>query len=119
MLKVELFNKIKEIGNTGIALAKGREKGDIQEILDEVVTVNNYEFGKGEQGDYVVFTIKENDTEFFFGSSVVTENFLALDNMISEEEKEELFNTGLTMSLHQKKSKNNRKYIYNVFFPNN
>ncbi|MGL5718729.1 MAG: hypothetical protein ACRCXT_21045 [Paraclostridium sp.] len=118
-IRMELFNKIKEISNSGLEIMNGRDKGDIQEILGETIVVDNYDFGKGEQGDYVVFTIKDNDTEFFFGSSVVTENFLALDNMVTDEEKVELFETGIAMSLHQKKSKNNRKYIYNVFFPNN
>lgn len=118
-ISTNLFNKIKELNNTGLEIMNGREKGDIQEILNENIIVDNYDFGKGEQGDYVVFTVKDNDTEFFFGSSVVTENFLALDNMITDEEKVEIFTTGLSMSLHQKKSKNNRKYIYNVFFPNN
>jgi hypothetical protein len=98
----------------------GREKGDIQGILNETVMVNGFEFGKGEDGsEYVVFTLKDNDTEFFFGSSVVTENFKALVNMVTEEEKAELLETGLAISLHEKKSKNNRKYTYSVFFPNN
>ncbi|MGL6104815.1 hypothetical protein [Romboutsia sp.] len=118
-IRKELFNKIKEISNSGLEIMKGRDKGDIQEILNDTLTVTNYEFGKGEQGDYVVFIIKDNDTEFFFGSSVVTENFLALDNLLNEEEKIEIFNTGISMSIHQKKSKNNRNYTYNVFFPNN
>lgn len=118
-INLNLIKKIQEISNTGLEIMNGREKGDVQDLIDDVVVVNNYEFGKGEQGDYVVFTVIDNDTEFFFGSSVVTENFLALDNMLSDEEKQELLKTGLEMSIHQKKSKNNRKYLYNIFFPNN
>lgn len=119
-IRTDLFNKIKEITNSGLQIMNGREKGDVQSLLDEVITVNGYEFGKGEDGsEYVVFTIHEDDTEFYFGSSVVSENFKALDNMLSDEERTELLETGLQMSLHEKKSKNNRRYIYSIFFPNN
>jgi hypothetical protein len=118
-INTELFKKIKEITSGGLEIMVGREKGDVQGILNETIIVDGFQFGKGEDSsEYVVFTLRDNDTEFFFGSSVVTENFKALDNMLTDDEKGELLITGLEISLHEKKSKNNRRYIYSVLFPN-
>lgn len=113
-----LLSKIKGITKAGIPIMDGREKGDTSDLLDEIILVNNYDFGKGEDGsEYVVFTITSNDTEFFFGSSVVSENFKELDNVLNDEEKTELFAAGIEMTIHQKKSNKNRMYTYNTFFP--
>lgn len=118
-IRMDLLKKVQGVTNKGLEIMEGRSTGDIVEILDEVVTVDNYEFGTSKEGDYVAFTIEGNDTEFFFGGSVVTEAFTKLDNLLSEEEKIELMTGGLPTSFTQVRSENKRKYTKCTFFPNN
>ena len=117
MKNLELLKKIKDITSSSLNIMNGKEKGDIRGILNEIVTVNGYEFGMGQDNsEYVVFTTKENDMEFYFGSSVITESFKKLDDIL--EGDKEILVEGIEIILHEKKSKNNRRYTYCEFFPN-
>lgn len=118
-IRKDLFKKVQKITNSGLAIMEGRETGDIEEILNENVIVDNYEFGTSKEGEYVAFTIKGNDTEFFFGGSVVTETFKKLDDILSEEEKIELLEGGLDTYLERVKSENKRNYTKCTFFKEN
>lgn len=117
-IRSDLFKKVQGITNKGLPIMEGRESGDISEILNDNVVVDNYQFGEGKDGKYVAFTIEGNDTEFYFGGSVVTDTFLTLDNMLTEEEKIELLNEGITTLFEKLRSENKRNYIKCVFFPN-
>lgn len=119
-IRSDLFKKVQGITSKGLEIMEGRETGDINEILEEVITVDNYQFGTSKEGDYVAFTLQDNDTEFFFGGSVVTESFQKLENLLSEEEKIELMQNGLPIYLEEvKSSKSKNKYKKVTFFPNN
>lgn len=115
-IRNDLFKKVQQITNSGLAIMEGRETGDIESILDEHVLVDNYQFGTSKDGEYVAFTIQGNDTEFFFGGSVVTEAFKKLDALLSEEEKIELLTEGIDIYLEEVKSENKRKYKKCTFF---
>ena len=112
-----LMEKIKGITSTGLNFMEGMEKGDTVSILDEIVTVNNYGFLEGAEGKFVVFTTLENDTEFYFGSSVVTQSFIKLDDMLNEEEKKVILSNGLPIKLSERKSKSKRTYVKVDFYP--
>ena len=112
----ELMKKVQGVTNSGLPIMEGRETGDIEGILEENVLVNNYEFGMSKDGEYVAFTIEGNDTEFFFGGSVITETFKKLDAVLSEEEKEEILKQGLDIYIEEVKSENKRKYKKCTFF---
>lgn len=99
--------------NEGIPFMKDRTKGEIKEILDKNVTIKDFDFITGNDGEYVVFIIDEVKDTFYFGGSVLTNNL----KMLSDEEKEEVKREGLPVYLYEAKSKNNRKYVGAKFYP--
>ena len=97
----------------GIEFMNGRTKGEMEELLDKVVTIRDYAFISGTDGEYVVFIIDEIKDEFFFGGKVLTDNLKSL----TEEEHEELKTEGLPTLVSQRTSRNKRKYIGVEFYP--
>lgn len=113
----EIIKLAQGVTNSGLPIMEGRETGDIDGILEENVLVDNYEFGKSKDGEYVAFTIKGNDTEFFFGGTVVTETFKKLDCILTNDQKQALLNNGLETYIEEVKSKQDkRKYKKCTFF---
>ena len=93
----------------GIPFMEGREKEDLRSLLDSEVTIKDYDFLNGDNGEYAVFIIAEDDTKFYFGSSVVTDALKDLDNAGL---KEDVRAEGLKVKLVERISKNGkRKYI--------
>lgn len=99
---------LSEMSN-GLPFMEGKEKLD--NILDEVLTVNEYGFLSGDDGEFIVYTTKEYPNNFFFGGSVLTERFKHIESVFTEDEIAELLNEGITIKLVQKKSKNKRIYV--------
>jgi hypothetical protein len=99
--------------NTGCALMVDREKGDVAELMDTAYTINDMDILTGEDGEYVVFTVKEDAKKFYFGGSVISDKLMKF----SEDEKQEIRKDGLPFTVVEKKSKNKRKYADIVFYP--
>lgn len=97
----------------GIPFMKDRTKGELNEILNQNVTIRDFDFIEGKEGEYVVFIIDEVKDSFFFGGSILTSNLADL----TPEEKEEVKSAGLPVMFYEKKSKNNRRYIGATFYP--
>ena len=97
----------------GIEFMDKRTKGETEELLDQVVTIRDYAFITGQEGEYAVFIIDEDADKFYFGGKVITDNLKAL----SEEEHEELKQEGLPTLFAERVSKNKRKYISVEFYP--
>lgn len=117
MIKMnDIISNVKAITMQGLPFMEGREKGTIKE--DEIVNICDFGFLNGEDGDFAVFIIKENEKEFYFGGSVVTQNLKKIEDSLTEEELTELLNNGLEIVLKSKMSKNKRKYTSCIFFPN-
>lgn len=113
-MKKELFGRLGKLNNDGgIDFMEGRDKGLI--VLNQTVIINNFAFIKGDDGPYVVFTLKDNDDEFFFGSSVVTKKFQEVEKMFDEEELSVLLGMGIPVRFEERTSKRNRKYINMLF----
>lgn len=100
-------------GKKGIEFMQGRTKGELIEILDVVVTITDYEFLDGTDGEYAVFIIKEDNDKFYFGGSVLTRDL----KEFTEEEKNEVKEKGLPVKFSNKKSKNKRNYTGVEFYP--
>lgn len=99
-----LQNKTKQI-----TIMEGREKRELKELLGKNITINNFDFLSGTDGVYAVFTIKEDETGFYFSSSVLTDHLKGIEN---EGLKEDVITEGLQLQLEERKSKNsNRTYI--------
>lgn len=98
----------------GISFMEGRERGSIDELLGKTVTIRDYAFLEGQDGEYAVFIIDEDKDSFFFGGSVLTEN---LKNL-SAEAKIECQNEGLPTLMEKRQSKKTKRTYTSVeFFP--
>lgn len=100
-LKTELAN--------GLPFMDGKEKGEV--TLGETMTVTEYGFLNGEDGEFLVFITRENENEFYFGGSVLTQKFKDMEAIFNDKEIKELLEEGIQIVLEQKKSKKNRNYI--------
>ena len=96
----------------GIEFMEGRNKGEADELLDRTVTIRNYDFINGENGEYAVFIIDEDEENFYFAGSVLTDNLRQL-----EAHKEEIIAEGLPTKFTQRKSKAKRNYTAVEFYP--
>lgn len=98
----------------GIPFMEGREKGDVKDLYGKIVTVREYGFIQGDDGPYLVFIVEEDEKNFFFGASVITQNFEEFD----DEDKAELRKSGLPIKLDERDNKKGtRKYQAVEFYP--
>ena len=117
-MKKNLKARIKNITEMGLPLMDGKKQLNVETIMGTEVTVDDYGYLNGDNGEYVVITLKEYPTYFMYGASVVTQSFKELDSALSEDERIEILQEGLTFMLTEKKSKNGYKYHKMTFFPN-
>ena len=101
-----LKERVKEIGVLS-PLMEGKEKGEIDELINKEITIINYDFVKDKEGkEYVAFLIKETN-KFYFGGLVLTENLRELD---LEGYGEDIRAEGIKCILNKRKSKNGMTY---------
>lgn len=113
----ELMERVAKITESGSPIMSGREKIDVHDVLDMNLTVDEYDFLEGSDGKYVVITTVEYPNNFIYGSSVVTQAFLELEEAFTVDEINLLLQRGITFKLTELTSKNKRKYIKISFFP--
>ena len=97
----------------GIEFMEGRTKGEMEELLDKKVTIRDYAFITGTDGEYAVFIIDEDKKKFYFGGKVLTDNLKQFDNS----DHVEVISDGLPTKFTQRTSKSKRKYISVEFYP--
>ena len=120
----DIMNKAKEVAKTfemeGIPFMEGRTLAkDFKDILGVVVKITDYGFINGDDGEYTVFIVEDNDKEFFASGKVLTQDLHTLEEKIGVEEfKAAVKEEGLEVLFGRKKSKNNREYTTVKLFPN-
>lgn len=114
-----LIKKVQLITESGLPFMEGKEKIAVDEVIGKILTVADYGFLNGDEGEYVVVSLREYPTNFIYGSSVVTQAFKNLDEQLSVDEIANILNEGLTFRLSTLISKNKRKYTKIIFFPKN
>lgn len=92
--------------NSKLEIMEGKEKEDLKSILDKIVHINNFDFLTGDDGDYAVFTIAEDEKSFYFGSSIITD---MLKDLEKEGLKQDVINEGVAVKLVEKKSKTSKR----------
>lgn len=112
-MRLKDFAKKLNEGNS-IKFMEGRTKGELEEIKDKVLTINNFSFIKNEDGEYAVFTVAEIPDSFYFGGLVITDNLKKIEE---EGLKEEVEKEGLPVLINQRKSKNKKLYYSIEFYP--
>lgn len=110
-----LRERAKEFG-AQLPLMEGREKGDTNELLGVVSTIEDYGFLPNEAGEpYAVFTVKERSGKFYFGGTVLTARLTELE---SEGYHDAIVEEGLPMLMTAARSKkSNRGYTNVEFYP--
>lgn len=97
----------------GIQFMEGRTKGETDELLDKTVTIRDYAFINGTDGEYVVFIVDKVNDKFYFGGKVLTDNL----KQLTDEEHVELMSEGLPTKFTLRVSKNKKKYVAVEFYP--
>lgn len=99
-----------------IEFMEDREKGDMSSMLNLPLTITDYGFLSGDNGEYSVIIFEGESKHFFFGGKVITDHLKQLD----EDGYEEVIKQeGLPVKFESRKSKNNRWYTDAVLFPEN
>ena len=120
----DIMNKAKEVAKTfemeGIPFMEGRTLAkDFSDILGVVVKITDYGFINGDDGEYTVFIVEDNDKEFYASGKVLTQDLHTLEEQIGVEEfKSAVREEGLEVIFGRKKSKNGREYTTVKLFPN-
>ena len=98
---MSLKERVKSLG-IAIKLAEGREKGDLEDLIGETITINNAEMVYLDSDSYVAFTVEEDDKKFYFGGQVLTQD---LSTLLEEGYLDEIKKVGLQVILSKEKSK--------------
>lgn len=114
-VKKSLKDRAKEF-SVRLPLMDNRDKGDADELLGQVSTINDYGFLPNEDGEvYAVFTVKERSNKFYFGGAVMTDRLSQLD---SEGFGEDIRSEGLPVLMTKTTSKKTKRTYTNVeFYP--
>lgn len=114
---MSLKDRVKEFSIL-LPFMEGREKGDMERIMNTNVTIVDYGFLKDNANDvekeYVCFVTKEDPQYFYFGGQVLTDNFKTLD---ADGYHDEIVAEGLPVKFEKKKSKNKREYTTVTYYP--
>ena len=105
----------KELIDVSIKIAKGKEKGSLDDLKGEKVTVNAIEIVKDNStnDEYIAFTIEEDNEHFFFGGSVISDILTKWVNYCESLGYDEFI--PISGTIEERKSKNNLKYnVFNV-----
>lgn len=101
--------------NRGIPFMENSDKGDMHDIIGEIVHITDFGFIKNDEGgDYGVIQIKEKPDTFYFCNAVITE---MLHQVEADGMKEELANQCIRFDLAT--SKKGREYFRFEFTPDN
>ena len=113
----DLISKVQQITQSGLPFMEGRTKLDTNNVLGQILTVDEYGYLEGEEGEYIVLTVKEHPNNFIYGSSVITGAFKKLEEQLTVDEMNVLIESGLVIRIEEVLSSNKRKYKKIVFFP--
>lgn len=110
----DLKNAVKQT-QANSEIMEGRDKGDMSAILNLDLTIIDYDFLSGDNGEYTVLLFQGEDKHFFFGGKVITDLLKELD---TGGFKETIQTEGLPVQFSSKKSKKGRFYTNATLFPN-
>ena len=107
-LQLNLKERVKLFNNEGISFMNDRKHSKIDFIMNKEITILDFDFINGSDGEYVVFIINEDNENFYFGGSVLTAN---LKELKDEGYLPIIQTDGLPVKLVEKQSKRGRKYV--------
>lgn len=99
----------KAVASNNLPLMEGKEKGEINDF-NRIYTINDFDFMKGNNGDFAVFTIKETQDYFFFGATVLTDKLKTLQQTFTSDELAMLLQHGITVKFGKNRGKSGFTY---------
>lgn len=99
---------------TILPFMEGKTKADQKDLIGEIVTIREYGFMAGDNGDFAVFTTDEYPDKFFFAGQVLTKHLKAIDDAGYHDDT---VAEGLPTLFSVKKSKNKMIYTNVSFYP--
>lgn len=109
---MSLQDKINRIKQGKSSIIGEKEKGELNAAYGEILTVNDYDFFQGENGEYLVFTTNEYPEHFFFGGQVATDTFRKFD----DSDKEEIKAEGVQVKFGETKNKKGNRIYQTIEF---
>lgn len=104
--------------SVGCECMLNREKGDMEKLQGEIVTIIDFDFMTDSTKNlpYVVFTIQEDDTHFYFGGTVLTDK---MSKLAAEGYTEDIQQNGLPVIFGKQQPKDKKKQAYTTvtFYP--
>ena len=112
----DIMNKAKEVAKTfemeGIPFMEGRRlatKDEMKDLFGVVLSIKDYGFINGDDGEYTVFIVEDEDDLFYASGQVLTQDLHTLEEEIGEDNfKTAVREEGLEVLFGRKKSKNGR-----------
>lgn len=92
--------------NKGIPFMDNADKGDLHDILGEIVHITDFGFIKNDEGDYGVIQLSEKPGVFYFANQVITDMLHQVD---TDGMKDEIKNAPIKFETAV--SKKGREYI--------
>lgn len=115
----DLITKVQEVANGSVIdFMVGRTKADYNLPMRQLLTIKNFDFLQGDNGEYAVVIFEGDDKHFHFMGTVVTDKLKKIQENILPSELEELLDCGIECIFEQKVSKNKFRYCDVLFFPN-
>ena len=122
----DIMNKAKEVAKTfemeGIPFMEGRRlatKDEMKDLFGVVLSIKDYGFINGDDGEYTVFIVEDEEELFYASGQVLTQDLHTLEEEIGVDDfKTAVREEGLEVLFGRKKSKNGREYTTVKLFPN-
>lgn len=103
----------KNLTNQGIPFMNDRDRGDINDLVNKDLHIEDYGYIRGKKGEYAVIAFREYPNNFYFGGMVLTDILHRIDK---DDMKEQLLGEILRLSMKEAKDpdRDGNKYQYMV-----
>lgn len=95
-----------KFNNKGIPFMENRDKGDMHDLINKTVHIEDFGFIRNDEGDYGVIIVKEDKDNFYFCNAVITDMLHTVDN---DGMRDELVKQNVVFSMAT--SKKGREYF--------
>ena len=112
--KKSLKQLAQEMSQAQLPIMMDRDKGEMEDLIGQIVTIRDYGFLTSEKGgEYAVFIVDEDPKVFYFGGMVLTDSLKEFD---AAGVHDEVVTDGLPVLFAKKKSKDKKNTYTSVLF---
>jgi hypothetical protein len=112
--KKTLKQRAQEMSQAQLPIMVDRDKGEMEDLIGQIVTIRDYGFLTSEKGgEYAVFIVDEDPKVFYFGGKVLTDSLTEFDQ---DGFHADVLKDGLPVLFAKKKSKDKKNTYTSVMF---